>query len=189
MMSEEATEGFYDELMTIWLKERAQDNLAPIPQDFENKLYAYASSIRQQLKVSDKKAASTLIKYVELDVVKKLLSSLFEIRFRKIVYALLKGVQLENLLSMERHFAEELSKIIYEYRERINSIAHEFKIPKIEDRSAKYRIVCFMQTFPKIVCEDMKSYGPFRQYDIATLPPESARLLATKQAVRLLELT
>jgi len=187
-MSEGTVEGFYDELMNVWLKEREQENLASIPQDFETKLYAYASSVRQQLKVSDKKAISTLVKHAELDVVKKLLSSLFEIRFRKIIHALLKGEQLENLLGVERRFAEELSKLIYEYRKRINSIAYELRIPKIEERLAKYRIVCFMQTFPKIVCEDMKNYGPFRQYDIVTLPPESARLLATKQAARLLEL-
>ncbi|MEM1531446.1 MAG: hypothetical protein QXE40_01585 [Nitrososphaerota archaeon] len=188
-MSEGTSESFYDELMGIWFKERTQESLVSIPQDFETKMYAYASSTRQQLKVSDKKAASTAIKYAEFDIIKRLLSSLFEIRFRKIVHALLKGVQPENLLSVERHFAEEFSKLIYWYRERINSITHEFRIPKIEDRSAKYKIVCFMQTFPKVVCEDMKNYGPFRQYDIAALPPESAILLATKQVVRLLELT
>jgi len=187
-MSEVTAEGFYEELVDIWLKEKEQENLVPIPQDFETKLYTYASSVRQQLKVSDKKAVSTLVKHAELDIVKKLLSSLFDIRFRKIVRALLKGDQPENLLGVEKRFVEELSKLIYEYRKRINSIAHEFRIPKIEDRSAKYRIVCFIQTFPKIVCEDMKNYGPFRQYDIATLPPESARLLVTKQAARLLEL-
>lgn len=188
-MSEGTAESFYDELMSLWLKERTQESLAPIPQDFETKLYAYASLARQQLKVSDKKATSTVIKYAELDIVKKLLFSLFEIRFRKIVRTLLNGAQPENLLSVERQFAEELSKLIYEYRERINSIAYELRIPKIEDRSAKYRIVCFMQMFPRVVCEDTKNYGPFRQYDIAALPPESARALATKQVVRLLELT
>lgn len=182
-------ESFYNELMNLWLKERTQENLAPIPEDFENKLYAYASSTRQQLKVSDKKAASTVIKYAEFDIVKKLLSSLFEIRFRKIVRALLEGVQPENLLSIEKNFAEELSKLIYGYRERINSIAQELRVPRTDEKPAKYRIVCFMQAFPRVVCEDTKNYGPFRQYDIATLPPESARLLIVKQVARALELS
>ncbi len=188
-MSEGTVEDFYEELMSVWLKERMQENLAPMPQDFETKLYAYASSVRQQLKVSDKKAVSTLIKYAELDVVKKLLYSLFEIRFRKIIRAIIKGAQLNNLLKVEKRFVEELSKLIYEYKGRINSIAYELRIPKLVERPAKYKVVCFMQTFPKIVCEDLKHYGPFRQYDIAALPLESAKLLVAKQAVRLLELT
>ncbi|MEM2910687.1 MAG: hypothetical protein QXO01_06470 [Nitrososphaerota archaeon] len=187
-MSEETTEGFYDEIVDIWLKERGQEPLVLMPQDFEAKLYAYASSAKQQLRVSDKKAISTLVKYAELDVVKKLLSSLFEIRFRKIIYAILKGSRPENLLNVERHFVDEFFKLIYEYKERINSITHDFRIPRIKERLTKYEVVCFMQTFPKVVCEDMKSYGPFRQYDLAALPSESARVLATKHVVRLLDL-
>ncbi|PUA31345.1 MAG: hypothetical protein B9J98_06640 [Candidatus Terraquivivens tikiterensis] len=187
-MSKETVEGFYDEVVSMWLKERGQEGLAPIPQDFEAKLHAYASLVKQQLKISDKKAISTAIKQAELETVKKLLSSLFEVRFRKIIHAIIKGSRPENLLSVERHFVEEFSKLIYEYRERINSIAHDFRVPRIKERLAKYEVVCFMQTFPKVVCEDMKSYGPFVQYDLAALPTESARALATRSIARLLEL-
>jgi DNA replication factor GINS len=38
-------------------------------------------------------------------------------------------------------------------------------------------VLRFVQEIPALVGSDMKTYGPFEPEDIATLPPENARVL------------
>jgi len=57
------------------------------------------------------------------------------------------------------------------------------RLSRIEKEKKPKRILLrFVQEIPAIVGSDMKTYGPFEPEDIATLPPENARILI-KQGV------
>jgi DNA replication factor GINS len=43
-------------------------------------------------------------------------------------------------------------------------------------------LVRFVQEIPAIIGSDMNTYGPFKAEDIATLPPENARILIKQGA-------
>ena len=52
------------------------------------------------------------------------------------------------------------------------------RLSRIEgEEKPKKMLVRFVQEIPAIVGSDMKTYGPFKPEDIATLPTENARIL------------
>lgn len=183
-MTEEGAKSFYDELLELWRSERSCENLAKMPEDFKERVYAYASRLRQLLKVLDKKSLTFTLKSAELESVKRLVSSLLEMRLRKILSMLMLGVEPENMLDMEKELVLSISKAIHGYMQRIKSISHDLKVPATVDVDAKYELICFMQDFPKIVGEDLRSYGPFKQFDIATLPTQNALAMMSRKVVK-----
>jgi DNA replication initiation complex subunit (GINS family) len=48
-------------------------------------------------------------------------------------------------------------------------------------------VVRFLQDIPEIVGVDMKSYGPFKKEDVASLPIPNAQALVKQGAVREIE--
>ena len=57
------------------------------------------------------------------------------------------------------------------------------RLPRVKpEKKTKGMVVRFLQEIPAIVGSDMKTYGPFKPEDIATLPVENAKALI-KQGV------
>jgi DNA replication factor GINS len=48
-------------------------------------------------------------------------------------------------------------------------------------KKAKGMVVRFLKEVPEIVGADMKTYGPFKAEDIATLPVENAKALIKQE--------
>lgn len=186
-MSEEV-EGFYEELLKLWQDELSSEGLIKIPDDFERKLYSYVARLKQLLKVSDKRSLTFSTKSAELESIKKLVASLLETRYRKIISMLIAGIELENLMEFEKDLAFSISKAMHDYKQKVKSLLHDLKIPSKDELEIKYELVCFMQDFPKIVGEDLKSYGPFKQFDIATLPPQNAIAMLNRKVVSSIDL-
>lgn len=173
----------FSKVFEIWKKEKYMKELSFISPEIEELIYQYINYIKKQLKVSDKKALSTILKYKEYEMLQKMIYEIFETRLRKIVLSILEDSYSENLLDFERSLTQSLTKIFDEYREKVRNLSFKPKtilFPKEKNRF----LTVFLQNFPKIVGEDMKSYGPFKAYDIATIPIENIKGLSRKKIVR-----
>jgi len=175
--------GTYEKTLELWMREKGTEELCEIPAGFEEELYNYASEMRRQLRLSDRSALSSSLKSSELEVAKRMAESLFEIRFRKIVAMAMTDRQPERILNFEKKLFYGLQRLVSEHRDRIKSVSRELRISH-GNADSRYDVVAFMQPFPKVIGEDLRSYGPFKQGDVATLPPENARSLAKRNVVR-----
>jgi hypothetical protein len=58
--------------------------------------------------------------------------------------------------------------------------ADELFTPLQSESSSQLQLVRFLEDHPQLVGVDLKTYGPFRADDLATLPAENARLIIRK---------
>lgn len=174
----------YGKLLEVWEEERRSGDLAEIPEGLESELTEYVRNVKRQLKVSDRWNINYITRSTELDMISKLLRSLFEMRMNKIVNMTLNDRQPSNMLEFERITYLNLSKVISEHKDKIGEMSKMLRILSVKHETSRYEVVCFLQPLPKIVGEDGKSYGPFKKNDIATLPPENARILLRKGVIR-----
>jgi DNA replication factor GINS len=175
--------GIFLKILEIWNKEKSMKELSYISPEVEESIYQYINYIKKQLKVSDKKALSTILKYTEYEILQKIIYEIFEIRLRKIVFSTLEDSYAENLLDFEKPLIQNLTKIFEEYREKVRNLSFKPKtllFPKEKNRF----LTVFLQPFPKIIGEDMKSYGPFKTYDITSIPIGNIKGLVRKKIVK-----
>ncbi len=169
--------------MELWTRERSTEQLTAIPNELVQELATYASDIRRQIRLTDRDSITAALKSAELEMLQRLLKSLLEVRFRKILAAVLKGEEPENLTPFEKRVFHSLQRTIDEYMDSIDMMARQLRMTFMETDS-KYDVVSFLQPVGRFVGEDLKSYGPFKQGDIAILPVENARSLAKRSIVK-----
>lgn len=174
----------YELIYELWKLERSRDELSRLPEDLEEKLREYFSKAKSYLRISDKKMLSTSLKESELDSTAKLVSSLFEIRLGKILRAVLSGSYPETMCGFEKNTYMSLHRILNDHRRYVESIIMAAAYKGWKTVETTYDIVCFQQDFPQIVGEDLKTYGPFKKGDIASLPRSNAQTLAVKGVVQ-----
>ena len=93
-----------------------------------------------------------------------------------------KVVAKEALTNEEEKLLGEVSPSLESYQTLLKSILNG-RSPRIEVKETpKTMILRFTQEIPAIIGADMKTYGPFKPEDIASLPVENARILI-KQGV------
>ena len=116
--------------------------------------------------------------------VKVMVAELFALRYKKF-HNLAFGRE-----NVSKDVLTEEEKKLYGEVSSLTEACHVFSkdllrgnLSKIE-KGAKQAmtVVRFVQEIPALVGADMKTYGPFGSEDIATLPPENARILI-KQGV------
>ena len=169
-------ESVYEKLLTIWSGERSSEGLTQLDMQFFNSLTEYVSSLKHKVRLSTKDSLTSMIKNKELEIIRDLVKSIFEIRYRKILDMALRGEEPENMLPIERRFYNMLFNTLDEYREILKGITTTFRIPKVVE-GQRYETVAFLSDSPKIVGEDLREYGPFKAGDIASLPLSNASSL------------
>ena len=147
----------FEALRSFSDEEMKSPGLSKLPQDFYSQAHSY-------LEGKEKIGA-------EFETARNLLQDIREKRERKVLLAALyfvrSGVQPANLLGEERHLFEKVSQVLKELK-------GSQKNPEIE----------FLQPLPAFVGPDMKTYGPFKPGDKASLPEDLASLLISKNAAK-----
>jgi DNA replication factor GINS len=88
----------------------------------------------------------------------------------------------EALTQEEEKLLGEVSSSIESYQTLLKDILNG-RLPRMEaEEKPKTMILRFLKEIPAIVGADMKTYGPFKPEDIASLPVENAKVLI-KQGV------
>jgi len=182
-MSGEGSE-VYELLIGLWRAERESRELAELPEKLEKLLREYVARAKAYLKVSDKHSLTAGLREAELRAVIQLAERLFELRTEKIVRAAMCGEVPENLYGFEHTLYSDLRRLLTDHRERVRTLTQVIAYKDWKPIEAGYELVCFLTDFPQIVGEDLKTYGPFKSGDIASLPPGNARALLMRGVVR-----
>jgi DNA replication factor GINS len=177
----------YERLLELWTRERSSETLTKIPEELIKELSTHVSLIRRQLKLSERGSINAALRNSELHMIQRILESLFKVRLRKIMTSGASDGQLENLLSFERRFYNILQRALQSHLDSVKSILSNPLLLQPRKES-KYEVVIFLKQSPRIVGEDLVSYGPFQEGDIASLPVENANLLARRNIVRRVQL-
>ncbi len=176
----------YNELYKAWKQEKDNVTLQPLQKDFFTKLSAYVKSLKEEQRMLDEKSTRARLILTEHNHVRRLISELIQVRRMKILNGVLEGgsIPVEDCTIEEEKMHSTITSIIDTYDGILNTIIEGGDIKlKMSAEKPKKILVRFIQPLPAIVGIDMKSYGPFKSEDIASLPTENAEALLKQKAV------
>jgi DNA replication factor GINS len=169
----------YDELYEAWKLELENIELEKLPPEFYSRVAEYMKRLREESRMLDKRTLKTNLLEEEMRNAKRIVHELILTRYRKIIGKVAKGEEIApNLIAPEE-------KTVYS---RLSPLAEAFKgfakeivrghVPKIKIEGEYRRVVLrFLKDVPAIIGADMKTYGPFKSEDVASLPVENTKIL------------
>lgn len=175
----------YDELYEAWIREKRNEKIQPLPKDFYTRVAEYVRRIREEKRMLDERTVKGRAIKKEEENVKKLIKELIHLRLKKIIDGILKGEVIPSLSLTEEEtkLYEEISAKIEAYQKTADRIMRGEKTEiKSETISKGFVVVRILKAVPAIIGADMKTYGPFKPEDVATLPRENAKLLIKQGA-------
>jgi DNA replication initiation complex subunit (GINS family) len=176
----------YDLLYKAWLKEKENEELQDLSEDFYAKFVEYIQHIRQEGRMLDRKSAKARLIAKEQENVKRLMRELSTLRFNKIVDYVVssKPLRKETLAVEETTILLGLRPYFEDFQLFLkNSLRGKpSKIIKKGGNSSKKKLLRFLHEVPAVVGADLMIYGPFSIEDVGTLPDENAKVLV-KQGV------
>jgi len=174
----------YDELYEVWMKEKEISEIQALPKNFYAKIAYYIKKMKEENRMLDRKTTKAKLLDREFKNVKIMVAELFQIRYKKLrEKALARETVARTVLTKEE---EKLCREVLSLTEAYQAFSKDVLLGQLAsiEKGAKQSIVVlrFIQETPALIGSDMKTYGPFEPEDIATLPPENARILI-KQGV------
>ena len=195
----------YQTLYDIARKEKTQDQLQKLDQDFLEDVLRYlkdkhAIITKQQadlFSAEEKRKTED-----QLENVKKIIKELYDKREKKIIGLAMdksknKSSIVDNsiFLKEEKELFDNIVKVLGMGRENIlfniinlkepsslEAVSLEKKEVK-EEKKKDTKLVRFLSAVPKFVGKELEEYGPFEEEDIASLPVEIANVLINKGRV------
>ncbi|PVX27467.1 MAG: hypothetical protein CW716_02145 [Candidatus Bathyarchaeum sp.] len=175
----------YNELYELWKKEKENENaIQRLPKNFYAKIPDYIKKTREENRMLDKKTTKAKLLSLEFRNVKIMAGELFKLRYRKLwEKALARETVARDALTEEEEklYGEILSLAEAYYAFSKDILRGHLSVIK-KDAKQTMVVLRFVQEIPALVGSDLKTYGPFAPEDIATLPPENARVLV-KQGI------
>ncbi len=174
----------YNELYELWRKEKENEKtLQWLPKDFYARITSYMKKTREENRMLDKQTIKAKLLDLEFKNVKIMASEVFELRYRKLWEKAFARETLTRdvLIEEEEKLYEEILSLSEAHYAFSKDILHGHLSIEKDVRNTMV-VLRFVQEIPALVGSDLKTYGPFMPEDIATLPPENARVLI-KQGV------
>jgi DNA replication factor GINS len=174
----------YDELLEAWKTEKLNVEIQPLPRDFYVRLAEYIRKIREERRMLDEKTVKGSLMKKEEENVKKMAAELIQIRYEKIMSLIRRGevVPASNLTDEEERWSQESSLQLDSFKKFTEKLL-QGRLEKVEEkRNSGQMVVRLLRDIPEIVGADMKTYGPFKKEDIASLPKENAKVLIKQGA-------
>ena len=174
----------YDELYEVLKKEKEIVEIQRLPKNFYAKIAAYIKKMKEENRMLDKKTTKAKLLGNEFRNVRIMLGELLQRRYKKFLEKALnkETVPKEGLTEEEKKLYGEVLPLPEAYKAFSKDILRGHLSNVEKGAKQTLTVLRFVQEIPALVGSDMKTYGPFAPEDIATLPPENARLLI-KQGV------
>jgi DNA replication factor GINS len=199
----------YRTLYDSWRREKQRPDIQPLPEGFYTAMTSYSTQLKEQNRTSDKNTVKGKLIEKEHDHVVNMLQDLNRLRLNKLVTAELHSIPVEtlNLIAEEKHLQVELRRLLAAHTQGIK-LSLQGREPKAEapqmatppqitprpqppvhhiEATEPLKIVRFTQPLPAIMGVDMKTYGPFKAEDVASLPAQNADNLIRKGIAKLVE--
>ena len=174
-------------LLDAWEKERHRQDIQPLPEGFFALMSEYTSRLRGQAEPADTTSLRGRLMEKERRYADTMLQEIAQLRLRKIVLAELENMPLEStsLTAEEKRLQVDLRRLLsahsQELRQALLGEARPQEVerpPAREERPAPAnKVVRFLQSLPAIMGVDMKTYGPFKAEEVASLPLQNSENL------------
>jgi DNA replication initiation complex subunit (GINS family) len=169
----------YDELYEVWKKEKETVMIQRLPRGFYAETAAYIKKMKEENRMLDKKTTKAKLLDNEFRNVRIMLSELLQCRYKKFLEKALdkETIPKEGLTEEEKKLYGEVLPLPEAYKAFSKDILRGHLSTAGKGAKQTLMVLRFVQEIPALVGADMKTYGPFAPEDIATLPPENARIL------------
>ena len=171
----------YTEILDIWRKEKLDDELQALNPNFYSELIGSIKE-KNESPILDKKDLKGKLLKDEMDRVEKIILDIIELRFQKIIKAIMRDELPSKVLTEEETIIhKELMKsfqFLKGFNKRVIKEKNNDGQKPIENAIDDSKIlVRFVKDVPTIMGIDMKKYGPFKKEDVATLLVDNAKTL------------
>jgi DNA replication factor GINS len=179
----------YSQLYEIWKQELEEPELIKLPKDFYAGIVEYVKKLKEESRMLDKRTAKANILRKEMQNVRHMVRELVWTRHRKILKKAAKGEEVsQEALTAEE---EQIYKKISSLSETVPNFAAEILLghapSMIVDLRHRRTTVRILKDVPAVVGADMKTYGPFKTEDVASLPLENAKVLIRQNLAEKIE--
>jgi len=168
----------YDELYEAWRKEKENVEIQRLSNDFFFRLTQYVKRLREEARMLDGKTTRGRLLFCESRNVRKLGRGLIQLRYRKILRMLMAGetVGREGLTDDEVRVIGEVAALTESYQNFLKAVLSGRSFGVEVKEKPKKRVLRFLKEIPAVVGADLKTYGPFKPEDVASVPVENARV-------------
>lgn len=185
MSNADLLKNLYTTLYHLWKSEKDQQELQPLNRTFFQDLSRYVKSLREELQSLDEKTWKAELLIEEQKRIKRLLSDLILTRFQKMLDAVKNDHNLtSDQLTTEEEYSYNTLQLTWKQLQTVITDILRGRPPKVASelsmKKPKRLLVRFLQAIPAIVGPDMKTYGPFKEEDVAYLPTENAEVLVKR---------
>ena len=181
----------YSELYKIWKQELESKELTRLPEDFYTRIVDYFKKLREEHRMLDKRTVKALLLSREMRNVKFMTFKILNARYTKLIAYTVEGKKItSNLLTREEEkFYKNLFTINESFCNFVNDVL-QGHLSSIDLKQKHRRIVLrFFKPVPAIVGADMKTYGPFKAEDVASVPDDNAKILINRDLAGKVEIS
>jgi len=169
----------YSQLHEIWKQELENPELVKLPSDFYVGIVEYMKRLKEESRMLDRRTVKANLLRKEMQNVKLMVWELTRVRHGKIVNKAAKGEDIprEVLTVEEEQIYGQISPLAETMSNFATGILHGQLHMAIVDTRHRRVSMRILKDVPAIVGADMKTYGPFKTEDVASLPVENAKIL------------
>jgi DNA replication factor GINS len=169
----------YDQLFEAWKKEKENAEIQPLSKGFYADLAGYMRKLREERRMLDERTVRGRLLQQEEENVKRMAVELVQTRYDKMFGTVSKGevVSTTALAKEEESLYRDASAQADSFQSFVKNLLLGRLPQETKTNAQGLMVVRILQEIPEIVGGDMKTYGPFKPEDIASLPKENAKTL------------
>lgn len=169
----------YNQLYAAWKKELENPELQKLPKDFYSEISSYIKKLREEGRMLDKKTTKAKLIETEMKNVKLMAHRLIWIRYKKLIKKTSEGqkLPLESLTTQEEKIFTEVLPLTDAYKNLTKTLLQGHGPELKVEFKHKMAVLRFLSEIPEIMGADIKTYGPFKAEDIASISVENAKIL------------
>jgi len=180
----------YNDLYEIWKRELESSELERLPADFYSRITDYLRKIGEESRMLDKRTLKASFLKKEKQNVERMIRELIQMRYKKLVRIMAEGKRVPSdvLTSEEEKIYAGASSFADAFQNFAKDILRGYLPSVISEQKNKRAALRFLKDIPPIIGSDMKTYGPFKAEDVASLPIENAKILVKQGLAEKIEL-
>jgi DNA replication factor GINS len=181
----------YNELYEIWKRELENGELGKLSSDFYSKVADYLRKLKEESRMLDKRTVKANLLKEELKNAKRMIEDLIRTRYTKLIQKMVEGEKFSSdFLTVEE---EKIYEGVLPFTETYSTFTKEIlsgHVARVSiEQSHRRTVLRFLKDTPSIIGADMKTYGPFKIEDLASLPVENAKIMIKQGLAEKVEVT
>ena len=169
----------YNELYDAWKRELENTELEKLSSDFYSRIAEYLRRLKEEGRMLDRRTVKARLLKDEMRNVKRMVHELIQARHRKLVMRAAEGEKIPAgfLTIEEKKIYAGVLPLAEAYHSLAENILRGYAQKVNVEQKHKNTVLRFLKKVPEIIGADMKTYGPFKIEDVASLPLDNSKIL------------